>query len=265
MLPCRSIDKAEALRSQLAVHISGCLLDFIPCDLSDLASVQACASTIRDRYPVIDLVIANAATVEPKLSLTPQSIERTFSVNHLAHFVLLSWLMNRFYVHSRVLFVASSAAWKGNQSYCSDFNYQKTGYNYFQAYANTKLANIACARSFARLLAQKQIACTSVHPGLVATPIWPEQNRLQKWVIPFLKKFYFVSPEKGAEPLIALALAQEHNESRGHYDKFQNVKPPPQLTPVFEEELWSLSMELCGAYLPAVDQLTEDLPTGEQP
>jgi NAD(P)-dependent dehydrogenase (short-subunit alcohol dehydrogenase family) len=260
VLPCRSIDKAEALRSHLGVHLPGCLLDFIPCELSDLASVQVCASTILDRYPVIDLVIANAATVEPKLTLTPQSIERTFAVNHLAHFVLLSWLMARFYVHSRVIFVASSAAWRGNKDYCEDFNYQKTGYNYFQAYANTKLANVACARSFARLLAQKQIACTSVHPGLVAMPIWPQQNRLQKWLIPLLKKFYFVSPEKGAEPLISLALASEHNESRGHYNKFDKVKPPPQLTPSFEDRLWALSMELCDAYLPPAECPLEPRP-----
>lgn len=250
VLPCRSLDKAEALRSQLAVHNPKASLDFIPCDLADLASVRDCARAIRDRYPVIDLMVANAATVEPERMFSAQSIERTFAVNHLAHFLLTSWLMSRFYVHSRLIFVASSAAWRGSRSHCRDINYQRHSYHYFQAYANSKLANIACARGFARLLGEAEVACTSVHPGLVATPIWPQQSGLQKILIPLLKKIYFVSPEKGAKPITALALSPEHNESRGHYNKFDRVPPPPQLTLAYEDELWALSMELCQQFLP---------------
>jgi len=257
VLPCRNIDKAEGLRTSLAVNHPGALLDFIPCDLSDLASVRDCGRTIRDRYPVIDLVVANAATVEPRRILTAQSIERTFAVNHLAHFLLISWLIPSFYIHSRLVFVASSSARRGSKNYCRDINFQKSGYHYFQAYANSKLANIACARSFSRLLAPGQVACTSVHPGLVATPIWPGHTRLQKLLIPILKKLYFLSPEKGVKPIVALALASEHNESRGHYNRFDREQPPPQLTRGFEDELWSLSMSLCDPFLPPSEGKSE--------
>jgi retinol dehydrogenase 14 len=250
VLPCRDLDRAEALRLQVQLINPKAVLDFVRCDLADLASVARCARTILQRYPVIDLFIANAATVEITKSHSVQGIEKTFAVNHLAHFVLLSWLIPVLYVHSRAIFLSSSSAWRGRPEFALSVQDASTPYHYFQAYANSKLANIACARSFGRLLQDRQVACTSVDPGWVATPIWPEKTLVQRLLIPVLKRLYFMSPSEGARPVIHLALSLQHSESVGHFKRFDNVEPCPAVTSDFENRLWQLSVELANDFLP---------------
>ena len=110
VVPCRSLDKAEALRTSLRLHCPGVELDFVPCDLADLAGVARCGEVIAARHPVIDLVVANAAITSSRRTLTPQGVEMTFAVNHLSHFVLIHWLLDNLFTHSRVITVASSGA-----------------------------------------------------------------------------------------------------------------------------------------------------------
>lgn len=257
VLPCRSISKAQALRAAIQLHSPATEFDFLPCNLSDLASVAKCARAIAERHPVIDLVIANGATVQPARTFSAQGVEMTFAVNHLAHFTLVSWLARNLYVHSRVIFVASSSAFRGQPEFLEDICSCSGDYDMFQAYANSKLANIACAAAFSALLEPRQIACVSVHPGLIATGIWPEVTLAQKMAVPLLKKLYFAPPEKGAAVIAELALAPEYNESWGYYQQLKRTLPPGQMNRDFQEKLWHLSCRFCANYLPE-DWVTEE-------
>jgi len=250
VLPCRDPDKALALRAEVCLHSPGAQFDFVPCDLADLASVRKCGQLIADRHPVVDLVVACAATVEPRKTLTRQGVERTLAVNHLAHFTLIHWLLGNFYVHSRVILVASSAARWARVSFVDDLDYRRRRYRMFPAYANSKLANIACASAFASQLKPRQVACISVHPGLIASAIWPTATPLQKLVVPLAKRFYFAPPSRGAEVIGHLALAAEHNESSGYFELDAQVPPPRGLSEAFQDRLEQVSLELCANYLP---------------
>jgi NAD(P)-dependent dehydrogenase (short-subunit alcohol dehydrogenase family) len=250
VLPCRNADKCKELAEDIRLGNPTAELDFVLCDLSDLNSVASCGEKIIRRHPVIDLVIANAATVEPVFAASAQGIEKTFAVNHLAHFTLISWLLNNLFVHSRIVVVASSAARYGRGAFVDDINYRNHRYRMFRAYANSKLANLGCARHFSRLLASRQIACFSVHPGLLATNIWPRETFLQKLIVPVLKSHYFSSPETGAEAISELACSSMYNEAEGHFIVNRAAPPPVSLTAAFENRLLQRSLELCADYLP---------------
>jgi len=250
ILPCRNPDKCQTLAENIRLGNPAAELEFILCDLSDLNSVARCGRKIIARHPVIDVVIANAATVEPLFATSAQGIEKTFAINHLAHFALLSWLLDNLFVHSRIIVVASSAARYGSGAFLDDINYRRRSYGMFRAYANSKLANLGCARHFARMLASRQIACSSIHPGLLATDIWPRKTLLQKLIIPILKNHYFWPPETGARFISELACSDFHSETQGHFIMGKAVSPPSSLTKDFENLLLQTSLELCAEYLP---------------
>jgi len=250
VVPCRSLDNADRLRREIRRQTPGAELDFVLCELSDLRSVKKCGEIIAEKHPVIDLVVANAAVVSPEKVLTPQGVELTFAVNHLAHFVLLQWLVGNLYIHSRVLIVASSTAKWGDPRFLTDVSYANRRYSMLKAYANSKLSNIACAQSFAEHFAGHQIACMSVHPGMLATNIWPEQTILQKLVMPLYKRLCMGPPSQGASVLEFLALSDEYNESVGYFDERQQALPPKSVTPAFCSRVWDLSMDVTHEFLP---------------
>lgn len=256
VLPFRDADRAQALRHAIAIHSPETVFDFIPCDLADFSAVAKCAKTILERHPVIDLFIANAATVETHLQFNRQGVEKTFAVNYLAHFILLSWIRRNFFVHSRVIWLGSTGARWARQDFLNDIHYSHHSYGVFRAYANSKLAVIAGAKIFSRVLGPRQIACNSVHPGMIATNIWPLATPWQMLVIPVLKKLYFASPAKGAEPVLDLALAEVHNETCGHF--FVKKKAVSLLNVEdleFQRALIKTSMLLCSDFLPTGDDL----------
>lgn len=250
VLPCRNADKGFALRAEILLHCPKAELDFLPCNLADLADVAKCGQAIAARHPVIDLVVANAATVEQNYCQSAQGIEKTFAVNHLAHFTLAHWLLPRLYVHSRLIFVASGAARYATPGFIAELDPAQKPYAMFRAYANSKLANIACAEGFAQRLQGQQVACMSFHPGLLATSIWPRQTPLQKALVPLLKALYFASPEKGARALAQLCCDVDYNEGRGYFRGSKHTLPPGRFSPEFGQRLWEISSALCTNYLP---------------
>ena len=250
VLPWRSSDRAEALRDSLKFHAPGVELDFIACDLADLKSVARCGESLAERHPVIDLVIANAATVSPRRSLTPQGVELTFAVNHLAHFVLLQWLAANLYTHSRVIVVASSGARRGNPAFLDDPAYEHRRYRMFAAYANSKLANIGFAATLGERLAARQIACLSVHPGMLDTGIWPRFKGVRGLFMAIYRRALLEPVAAGAEVVCHFALAPEHNESRGYFNRYRAEPLPAGIDAGFGERLWQRSLALADGFLP---------------
>ena len=84
-------------------------------DLAVQAEVRAAASGIAARYPSIHLLVNNAAMVTLWRGLTPDGIEQTFAVNHLAPFLLTNLLLDNVLAagRARIVTVASGAHHRG--------------------------------------------------------------------------------------------------------------------------------------------------------
>ena len=70
--------------------------DWIPLDLSELDSVRAFATSVRDRLgdTTVDALLLNAGVILPDVTgRTVDGFETTFAVNHLAHYLLLRLLL----------------------------------------------------------------------------------------------------------------------------------------------------------------------------
>ncbi|MBL0219541.1 MAG: SDR family NAD(P)-dependent oxidoreductase [Myxococcales bacterium] len=70
-------------------------VEFIALDLSDLASVRACAEALLAKAPKIHGLINNAGVVAKRGSATKDGYEMTFGTNHLGHCLLTRLLTDR--------------------------------------------------------------------------------------------------------------------------------------------------------------------------
>ena len=80
-------------------------------DLSLLAEAKRVGQEIAAAEPRIDVLINNAGNVFPRREVTTDGLERTFAINHMAHFVLTHGLRERLTAAApaRVVNTASAA------------------------------------------------------------------------------------------------------------------------------------------------------------
>ena len=62
---------------------------------ASLASVRACAKSVLDAYPRVDVLVNNAGVFPPTLRHTADGFEEQIGVNHLGHFLLTKLLLER--------------------------------------------------------------------------------------------------------------------------------------------------------------------------
>ena len=90
--------------------------------------------------------------------------------NHLGHFLLTELLLPLLKAsketgfHPRIINVSSSAHQMGRINF-EDLNWEKTSYEPWKAYGQSKLANILHAKGLADKLEGSGISAYSLHPG----------------------------------------------------------------------------------------------------
>ncbi len=148
-------------------------------ELSDFASVVACAESIRSLNSPIDMLICNAGMRGGERQLS-NGVERHFSVNHLGHFVLVNRLLDRLYFswQGRVVIVSSSAAYEDAPPGGIQFDDLRLQRNWSvaTAYAHSKLANALFSIELARLLKGTRITSNALHPGVINTNILRDES-----------------------------------------------------------------------------------------
>lgn len=147
----------------------------IPLDLADLASVREAASRIGDEVGEIDVLINNAGVMAPPRRETADGFELQIGTNHLGHFALTGLLLPLLPIDdptrdARVITVASGAHRMGS---CdpTDLNYERRTYRPWQAYGQSKLANLLFTRELDRRARAAGAALTAAaaHPGYSVT------------------------------------------------------------------------------------------------
>lgn len=141
----------------------------LPLDLTRLASVRAFAEAVD--APSIDTLILNAGTQQPtNATATEDGFETTFSVNHLAHYLLLRLLQPR--LTGTVVITTSDTHDPKTNAFAAPRDLDpealarpgdggfKAG---FQAYAASKLCNILTARALAA--ANPHLRVIAYNPG----------------------------------------------------------------------------------------------------
>ena len=194
-------------------------------DLSSMAETRKVGETIAANEPRIDVLINNAGALFSYRRVTPEGLELTFALNHMAYFVLTEALRDRLVASAPARIVStSSSAHQGMSLDFSDLQSAK-GYNGLRVYGRSKLANILFTRELARRLAGTEVTVNCLHPGAVATRFGDSSGGFAGGLIRFLRLF-FISPEKGADTIIYLASSPEVETTTGEYFVKCGVKEP---------------------------------------
>src|ERR1700735_1544151 len=217
-------------------------------DLSSIAETREGGETIAANEPRIDVLINNAGALFSHRRVTPEGVELTFALNHMAYFVLTEALRDKLVASAPARIVStSSAAHQGMSLDFSDLQSAK-GYNGLRVYGRSKLANILFTRELARRLAGTEVTVNCLHPGAVATRFGDSSGGIAGGLIRFLRLF-FISPEKGADTIIYLASSPEGERMTGEYFVKRGVKEPSTAArdDAAAKRLWLESERLANA------------------
>ncbi|UYZ62857.1 SDR family oxidoreductase [Hymenobacter weizhouensis] len=251
VLLARNADKAELSRRAIARVAGPDRVSVVLCDLSDLEQVRRAATEFQATYPRLDLLINNAGLLfgTPR-QVSKQGFEMTLATNHLGHFLLTALLLDhlRRSPAARVINVASMG-YKMAKPRLDDLN-QERGYSPMRQYANTKLYNILFTQELARRLRERNIQNVithSLHPGVVATGFGQQSGGLLGWGVKLARPF-LLSPEKGAETTLFLALDPAAGNSSGGFFAKKRAEPVqhPFNTPENVQALWEQSEQMVG-------------------
>jgi NAD(P)-dependent dehydrogenase (short-subunit alcohol dehydrogenase family) len=136
-------------------------------DLMDLSSVREFASHVER----LDLLVNNAGVMAAPRRLTADNFESQLATNHLGHFALTGLLLGRLLAAPapRVVTVSSHLHRRGQINF--DDLHGERKYDRWQAYSNSKLANLLFCFELDRRAraAGTKLVSTAAHPGYAAT------------------------------------------------------------------------------------------------
>ena len=207
VLACRDAAKASAARRRILEEAPRAQVRVASLDLSDLDSVAAFADVMLEARRPIDLLVNNAGVMVPPLGRTRQGFELQFGINHLGHFALTGRLLPRLLrtPGARVVVVASIAQRLGRIAF-DDLNWERRPYRAWEAYGQSKLANMLFALELHDRLTRAGVEARAVaaHPGWTATEL-QRSDAMSRFLNPFLA----MQPADGALPILRAACDPE--------------------------------------------------------
>jgi NAD(P)-dependent dehydrogenase (short-subunit alcohol dehydrogenase family) len=216
-------------------------------DLSILAEVMRVGREIAAAEPRIDVLINNAGNVFPSREVTPDRLERTFAINHMAYFVLTRCLRERLVAAAPARIVnTASAAHRG----CTlDFDDLQLARNYgiMTAYGRSKLANILFTRELARRLAGTGVTANCLHPGFVATGLGQRAGGMFGRVVR-LAMLFAGRADNGARTIVHLASSPDVVSVSGGYFIASRQAEPSRAArdDAAAKRLWEESERIAG-------------------
>jgi len=111
VMVCRDPERGESARAEIAERSSSDRVDLLVADMASQRQIRQLAADIRARYDRLDVLVNNAGAMHTTRTLTEDSIETTWAVNHLAYFLLTNELLDVLKASgpARVVSVASRA------------------------------------------------------------------------------------------------------------------------------------------------------------
>ncbi len=203
-------------------------------DFSSLKEIKEIAVKILENEEKLDVLINNAGIFSNQKIFSEDGYELTFAVNHLAPFYLTLLLIPllKKSAPSRIVNVSSMA-----HSASIDFkNLQgERGYNGYEAYSLSKLANILFTFELAEKLKDSDITVNCLHPGVINTKLLREG-----W------GFGGASVTEGAKTSVYLASSPEVSEITGKYFSNRRVSEPARILydGSIRKKLWHISEKL---------------------
>lgn len=238
---CRSKERGEEARADIAHKTGNSNVELLICDLSSMADVRRAAEEFKKTHSRLDVLINNAGVFLPKREVTSEGLEKTFATNYLSNFVLTLSLLDllKASAPSRIVNVATRTGWIKID--LDDMNLEK-GYSIMKAVGASKIAQILFTIELARRLQGTGVTVNALHPGIIKSGLLEDVP----WVMRTFFNLLSTTPEKGARTPVFLASADEvANVSGKLFADSKEIKMGGQATdPASVKRLWDRSVEL---------------------
>ncbi len=238
----READRVKAVAREAAAAGTGAAIHEHVADLTLMSEVRALAAETRERYAHIDVLANNAGALFSSRKETPEGLERTFALNHLAPFLLTNLLRDR--LNAGRVVTSSSDAHKAGVLDLEDLQSAR-GYSAMRVYGISKLCNILFTRELAKRAPELHANC--FHPGVVRTGFGKNENGIWK-LLTTLGAPFFRTPARGARSLVWLATSEQAAGLTGEYVQDERVLEPSAQAQdeTLAQGLWEHSAELVG-------------------
>ncbi len=223
-------------------------ISYIVADLSLMKEVNLLSDNFKKEHNRLDILINNVGAMFATKQITQEGFEKTWALNHLSYFMLTYNLLDLLKesgkrdAKSRIINVASMAHKRAKLD-LEDKIINKKPYQKWQAYGQSKLANIMFTYALATRLEGTNVTANCLHPGVVGTGFINNIGEIEKLLSPLIK-WALLSPKKGARTSIYLASSKEVEDHNGVY--FDKELPASSsdisYDKTLQEKLWEKSV-----------------------
>lgn len=219
-------------------------------ELTDLPGIVAAAEQVIAMDIPLDMLILNAGIMALPELHQAHGVELQFAVNHVGHFLLANRLLEPVVAAraGRVVVVSSGAhRWAPEEGIQFDNLSGDKGYDPWQAYGQSKVANGLFSRELARRLAKTSATSNSLHPGVIQTNL--SRHLPPREVDPDDPRYKSI-PE-GAATTCYVATSPDLDGVTGYYFVDCNPAVPNHhmQDDAMAARLWAVSEELLADYL----------------
>jgi NAD(P)-dependent dehydrogenase (short-subunit alcohol dehydrogenase family) len=226
-----------------------------PLDLADQSSVRSFAAGWEGP---LHILVNNAGVMAPPLTRTPEGWELQFATNHLGHFALATRLHRALAAAGGARIVSVSSTGHLNSPVIfEDIHFREREYDPWQAYGQSKTANVLFAVEATRRWAADGIVANALMPGAIRTNlqryITDEQLRAMRARMGGADPVW-KTPEQGAATSVLVATSPLLDGVGGRYFEDCNEAGPHQpgtrtgvagyaVDPEAATLLWQVSVE----------------------
>ncbi|MFB6082026.1 MAG: SDR family NAD(P)-dependent oxidoreductase [Halanaeroarchaeum sp.] len=243
--PEKMADLERALEATDAAGVRTVKADFL-----DLDAVRDLAESVRGTEERLDVLVNNAGTYFPAGGLTPDGVERTIVVNHLAPFVLTHRLRGLLEA-ARGRVVTTSSDVHRRDSFDLAALTSIDDYDGLEAYGCSKFANVLFTKALARRLDDATANC--FHPGFIpGSGLYRDASLRVRLLMGLLEAVpkrltggFVSTAADGAATAVYLAVSDDvADETGAYFDDLERVDPAPATRDESrQEDLWEWSEE----------------------
>lgn len=253
-LAVRNLDAGRAVAQQITASTGNDRVVVAPLELTDAGSVAALVSGWAGP---LHILVNNAGIMAlPELARTREGWEMQFATNHLGHFALALGLHDALAAAGGARIVAlSSNVHLQSDIFFDDINFEHRPYEAWEAYGQSKTANVLFAVEAARRWAADGITANALMPGGIKTGL--DRHQTSPEFLEQTKNFPYKSIEQGAATSVLLAASPLVEGVTGRYfedgnEAELNTVPGPALAGVrpyalnttSAARLWDVSLQL---------------------
>ena len=215
VMACRSMDKAREAKESIEEKVETASLEVMKIDLASLESVKDFAEAYIANNEELHVLCNNAGVMAIPHEETEDGFEMQLGVNHLGHFALTARLFDLLdETDGETRIVNQSSALHENGEINFDDLMMEEEYDKWEAYAQSKLANVLFTYELDRKLEGTDMKAVACHPGYAATNLQyrgplEEGSKIRYFFMKAANTLVAQSAERGALPMLYSATSEK--------------------------------------------------------